>query len=553
MKSNPRALAVLALIGGLFLFAFHEATIQAQGQTRPNAAPGATGSEGERKGEAAPQAKLAPGSMTAGQMATRYFDSIKNDPPLLMAFLKGMPKGADLHNHMSGAVFAEDYIKIAIANQLCVNPRDNALAPPPCAAGQRIDQAIATSSATYDKLIDAWSMRNWQLAGESGHDHFFSTFGKFGAAIGDNTFGQMLASVLSQAARDRVSYVELMVTPNSGGIRKVAQGRWNDDFGVMSKAMMDAGLGAEVKAGLDLAKQVIADARNRLGCGTPQASAGCSVDMHFLFQGQRGSPRDVAFGLFLAGFEMAMHPENRDPQTGAAVVVGVNLVQPEDSPVALQDFHLQMSMLDYLHRKYPAVHIALHAGELAPGLVSPSDLGFHIRESVERGHAERIGHGVDVMSEDRPHELLAELASGGVAIEICLSSNDLILGVRGRQHPLSAYIKYGVPVLLATDDEGVARSSMTQEYVKAVEDQGLDYQQLKTMALTSLQYSFADGKSLWKDARRFVPVDECPEPGAKTPSKECANFLKLNKKAEMQWQLERDLGEFESKVARETM
>ena len=51
---------------------------------------------------------------------------------MLLAFLKGMPKGADLHNHMSGAVFAEDYIKIAVANHLCVNPRDNSLAPPPC-------------------------------------------------------------------------------------------------------------------------------------------------------------------------------------------------------------------------------------------------------------------------------------------------------------------------------------------------------------------------------------------------------------------------------------
>src|SRR5215831_12559468 len=553
MKGNPKALAIWALIGTLFLFVYEVATVPALGQTRPNAGPEVAGPEAKAKRAGAPQANAAPGSLTPGQVAARYFDSIKNDPPLLMAFLKGMPKGADLHNHLSGAVFAEDYVKIAVANQLCVNPKDNALTPPPCASGQRIDQAMAVSSAAYDKLIDAWSMRNWQLSGESGHDHFFSTFGKFGAAIGDNTFGQMLASVLSQAARDRVSYAELMVTPNSGGIKKVAQGRWNDDFGVMSKSMMDAGLGAEVKAGLDLAKEVIADARKRMGCGTPQSSDGCSVDVHLIFQGQRSSPRDVAFGLFRAGVEMSMHPENRDPQTGGPVVVGVNLVQPEDSPVALQDFHLQMSILDYLHKKYPAVHIALHAGELAPGLVSPADLGFHIRESVERGHAERIGHGVDVMSEDRPHELLAELANDGTAIEICLSSNDLILGVRGRQHPLSAYIKYGVPVLLATDDEGVARSSMTQEYMKAVEDQGLDYQQLKTMARTSLQYSFADGKSLWKDARRFVPVDECPEPGAKTPSKECTIFLKSNRKAAVQWQLERDFAEFESKVARETM
>ena len=75
---------------------------------------------------------------------------------------------------------------------------------------------------------------------------------------------------------------------------------------------------------------------------------------------------------------------------------------PEDWYVPMHDFELHMKMLDYLHGVYPKVHISLHAGELAMGLVPPEGLRFHIRESVERGHAERIGHGVDVMNEDHP-------------------------------------------------------------------------------------------------------------------------------------------------------
>jgi hypothetical protein len=208
-----------------------------------------------------------------------------------------------------------------------------------------------------------------------------------------------------------------------------------------------------------------------------------------------------------------------------------------------------MSMLDYLHKRYPAVHIALHAGELAPGLVPPADLRFHVRESVERGHAERIGHGVDVMSEDKPFELLEHLASRGVAIEICLSSNDLILGVRGPRHPLSAFIKYGVPVMLATDDEGVARSSMTNEYMKAAQEQGLGYTELKAMARTSLQHCFVDGQSLWQDAKHFVRVEQCGHSNPHSVSQECIDFLRLNRKADMQWRLEQDFDDFESSVA----
>jgi adenosine deaminase len=80
-----------------------------------------------------------------------------------------------------------------------------------------------------------------------------------------------------------------------------------------------------------------------------------------------------------------------------------------------------MAMLDYLHGIYPKVHISLHAGELAMGLVPPEDLTFHIRASVEQGHAERIGHGVDVMNEKDPIRLLKEMADRNVLVEICLT------------------------------------------------------------------------------------------------------------------------------------
>jgi len=77
-------------------------------------------------------------------------------------------------------------------------------------------------------------------------------------------------------------------------------------------------------------------------------------------------------------------------------------------------------------------------------------------------------------------------------VEIALTSNDTILGVRGARHPLRTYLQYGVPVALVTDDAGVARSSMTLEFRKAVEEQGLDYETLKTMVRNSLAFSFAE-------------------------------------------------------------
>src|SRR5258708_29788422 len=98
--------------------------------------------------------------------------------------------------------------------------------------------------------------------------------------------------------------------------------------------------------------------------------------------------------------------------------LGLNFGRLEPASLPVHDFNLHMRMLDFLHSLYPKVHITLHAGELTQNLVPPEEL-FHVRASIERGHAERIGHGVDVMQESDPIELLKQMASRGVLVEIC--------------------------------------------------------------------------------------------------------------------------------------
>jgi adenosine deaminase len=248
---------------------------------------------------------------------------------------------------------------------------------------------------------------------------------------------------------------------------------------------MDGGkFSAAVKAeALDRLTKAEARRRDLLKCGTPAEDAGCGVTVRYIAQVGRGGALAQVFALMLAGFELA---------SAATPVVSLNLVQAEDDPNALGNFRLHMSMLDFLHARYPTVPITLHAGELTEGLVTPDALRFHIRESVLNGHAARIGHGVDIFNEDDPFALLRDMAAKKVLVEIALSSNDQILGVKGKRHPLRMYLQHGVPVTLVTDDMGVARSSHTQEYLKAVEEQDLDYPTLKRMVRNSIEYAFAD-------------------------------------------------------------
>jgi adenosine deaminase len=486
------------------------------------------------------------GAQTTEQKTARYLDSVRKQPSLLLAFLHDMPKGGDLHNHLDGAIYAEDLIDFAVSSNFCVDRTTSTLIAPPCDSCEKYTAKPAIRCAygdhiLYSQIIDAWSMRNWRPGDESGHDHFFATFDKFIPASNGHV-GEAVASVINRAAREHVQYIEFMHTADGMAAAQLGMKLgWEDDFGKMRDKLLANGLKEIAVATSKTLSEDAARARSELKCDTPEAGPGCNITVRYLYQVLRGLPHEAVFAQILLGFVLA----SSDPH-----FVGFNLVMPEDWYVPTHDFNEHMAMIDYLHNLYPKVHITLHAGELAMGLVRPEDLSFHIRASVERGHAERIGHGVSVMREKNPIGLMKEMAQRNVLVEINLTSNDLILGVSGEDHPLPIYMKYGVPVALSTDDEGVSRSDMTHEYLQAVEGFNLPYEEMKRMTRQSLEHSFLPGESLWATTKgSFRSVTACAGDAAGTekPSSACGKFLAASERAREQWKLETEFTAFEKK------
>jgi adenosine deaminase len=448
----------------------------------------------------------------ANEAATaRKLAAIRNQPLALEAFLREMPKGGDLHNHLSGAIYAETYLRWAVDDKLCVIVATFTIAPAPCdaGAGRPPASAVMDDARLYNQAIDAMSMRNWP-PGLNGHDHFFQAFERFGAVSAAH-FGDMVAELSARAAAEHVSYLELMVTPDGGVASRLGRRTgWTPDFAQMRGKLLSSGWSevlAQTKQRLDAV-----DARRNevLKCGTAAADAGCLVIVRYISQVLRATPPEEVFAQILAGFEIA----NVEPR-----VVGINLVQPEDAPIAVRDFTLHMNIIDYLHGLYPRVHVSLHAGEIVDGLVPPDVLRFHIRDSIRKGHADRIGHGAAAMSEDDPYGLMRELAAKKILVEINLTSNDMILGVRGDREPLRTFLQYGVPVAISTDDYGVARSSHTLEWLKAVQEHNLDYPTMKRMVRNSIDYAFADAatkarltRDLESAFRQFEQQQAAPAP-----------------------------------------
>ena len=490
-----------------------------------------------------------------------YEQAVHQGPLAVQAFLADFPKGADLHFHLGAGVYAETLIRIAAEDRVCIDSAKAEFArdaqgktvKEPCTSPLVSAAELNGSSLTpreqdlYDRIVDAFSMRNYVATpGYSGHDQFFSTFDRFGG-LDKNHTGQWLDEITRRSDAENNQYLELMHTPAFGHAARIAHEiGWNPDFAQMRQALLDHGLRDEIATDREEIRRAIATRDDIQKCGTPQASSACRVQVRFIYQILRAFSPEQVFAQTLLGFETVEQAIDQ----GADDWVGVNFVQPEDYMVSMRDYTLHMKMVEYLHGLYPKVHITLHAGELAPGMVPPEGLRFHVRQAVEIGHAERIGHGVDVMYEDDAPGLIKEMARKHVMVEVNLSSNEGILGITGDRHPFQYYRAAHVPVALSTDDEAVSRIDLQHEYVRAANDYHLSYADLKQLARTGMEHNFLPGSSLWMSPDKFTaPAAACKGqiPGSAKPKTACKSFLDANEKAAAQWELERRFREFEAK------
>lgn len=460
-------------------------------------------------------------------------ESLRDDPLMLRRFLEQMPKGGDLHQHLSGAVYAETFLRLAAADAMCIDTQRLALVACEAESKTQVPASQAMrESALYTKMLDAMSMRQFRAIDESGHDHFFSTFGRFGN-VARNHVPEMLVDVVGRFARENVDYIETMYSQDLNAGRDLGRTlEPGSSFEDMRNALKQRGIDDVVKNTRAMLDEAEAKMRTQLGCATSNPQPGCESTLRYLYETHRAFPREQLFAELVTGFELA---------TADSRVVGVNTVQPEDSYGSMSSFDELMKMVTFLRPLYPNVRISFHAGELAGGLVPPEGMQHHVRDTVMIAKAERIGHGVDIARETDALALMRMMGSKPVAVEICLTSNDVILGVKGKHHPMRLYMKHGVPIVLATDDPGVSRGDMTTEYQRAVEDQGANYRELKRFARNSIEYSFLEGASLWsgRDYKSFRA--ECEDEA----SSRCKTFLDGSAKARVQMRLERDLRKFE--------
>ncbi|QCE34349.1 adenosine deaminase [Acetobacteraceae bacterium] len=488
-------------------------------------------------------------SLSDDESLNTILESVKNNPKDLEAFLKSFPKGADLHNHLTGAIYAENFLRWASEDGNCISESKSEILPEACAVPPQKDQILAKkllkNKEKTEKMIDVMSMRNfvYHPGGETGHDHFFAAFHRFDG-LKPARMGDMLAEARARAVADHVQYAEFMVAPTV--VEAIAAGKKLPASDKTDDARLEdwrQALSPELPKLVAQAEREINDAEKRsddlLGCKGVNPQPACSVKVRYLYQALRTYTPSEVFAELSLGYALSAQDRR---------VVGVDFAEPEDNKVAVQDYDQHMQMFAFFNKAYPSVHLSLHAGELNHDLVPETALKDHIRKAVEVAGATRIGHGVDIAGEENSQQLLKEMSDKGILVEINLTSNDEILGIKGKAHPLALYERSRVPVALSTDDEGVSRGNLTQEYMRAVTDQNQNYGDLKALSRAGLEHAFLSGNSLW--AKNGEPVKSCKSSVQKAVlSRRCKNFLDKNEKASVQWQLEEKFKAFEYKAS----
>jgi adenosine deaminase CECR1 len=423
--------------------------------------------------------------------ASTNFAKIRRDKTQLRAFLQKMPKGAELHTHLSGSITPKRLLELAAQSKqyryFVRIPKGN-FAPDDANAYKFV--ALPANSAVPEdanatlvpvaKLLKPQTeierrqyvvYRSAQMIAENEpnpNNVFFNAVFARGDAVTGNPeiIRQMLADKVKEASQHHLNYIEFMLSP-------------------FPNTPVGASKSEEYKViNITSAREHLSKLIDAVQTANQKLPENERVEVRFMLSFRRTSSR--LFTQLPIAFELAA----ANDAVGNAIA-GINLVGNEYSedvqigqeiaaPSAVDDYILT------LRRIYPAVHLSIHAGER-------TKWDWHIRDSILLG-AERIGHAVNL--EASPQLNAPEVGlmrRRGILIEACPISNNLLLKIPLAKHPFLKWLRMGIPVSLNTDDAGIFGSDITEEFARAVEAHpDISWDELKQLALNSLEHAFVE-------------------------------------------------------------
>lgn len=412
-------------------------------------------------------------SLHSNALQDDWFETFKANATdrQLYHFLYALPKGGDLHNHLTGSNFVNWWYELATDETKNGGYRYYTRT----AINNCVDYAKTTAQnssyflmfrnlqqSSYDtldkcqqseytplknvtgKTLAAWKNSLRLNYGEEGRNEFFYSHWQRLNDLGANPYinSEMLYRNMKAFAAEGLMYLETME-----GTRFYKK-----------------------KDGSLFTADEVADIYRARLRQTDAVATGVKVGMqYYLLRFIDNAEQDLEWIYRFVD-------KNRD------LFVGLNMVGAEDID---KGYPLRfLETLRTLRRQIPTLPLSIHAGEQD----KPSR---NVRDTLLLG-ASRIGHGINLISD--PDTMLLMRNSNNL-IEINLISN-LMLGYVNdyQQHPFPEYLRFGIPVTLTTDDRGMWDSNMTDEYFVAVKEFNLSWQEIRLLLTNSINHAFIEPK-----------------------------------------------------------
>jgi adenosine deaminase CECR1 len=410
------------------------------------------------------QAALPPATADTAAWFERFKETATDEE--LYRFLYAMPKGGDLHNHLSGSIRPEWFLDLALAQAQrgyryytrvridnCRAYGGNAFGMDPylllftniqesryrqlddCERGEYQPLDALTPEQRAGWLNSLRLDKPWE-----GRDEFFQTHWQ---RMGDLYLNPYLAADalvlnMQRFGAEGLRYLESMI-------------------GVLG-FIDPTGAVIDPDAVADIYRQRLREADAR--------ATGVTVRLQAAILRFAPNAEEALRALY------ALVYRNRD------LFVAVNMVGREDND---KGYPLRfLDTLRELRRQYHSVRLSIHAGEV-------DEPNSHVRDTLLLG-ADRIGHGVNLITDA---DTLRLMRHGPYLVEINLVSNLLLEYVADySQHPFPEYLRTGIPVALSTDDRGMWDSNLTDEFFVAVREFNLSWEELELLSMNSLSHAF---------------------------------------------------------------
>lgn len=426
-----------------------------------------------------------------------WFEAFKREATdeELYRFLYAMPKGGDLHNHLSGSILSEWFYDLALAQEsrgyrYYTRVKINNCRP--------YGGNAFTESPYLMLFVNVQESRYREL-----DDCEKSEYLPLDALEGDQKAAWLDSLRLDKRHEGRDEFFQthwqrmgdLYLNPYLAADALVLNMQKFGEEGLMYLESMIGVLGFMEADGSALTPDAVADIyRQRLR--DPDAIAtGVEVRLQ------------VAILRFLPGAEKTLRFLYAFVARNNDLFVAVNMVGREDND---KGYPLRfLSTLRDLRRTHHGVRLSIHAGEV-------DEPNFHVRDTLLLGAA-RIGHGVNLITDPDTMRLMRH---GPYLVEINLVSNLLLEYVSDySQHPFPEYLRTGIPVALSTDDRGMWDSNLTDEFFVAVKEFNLSWPELMTLSRNSLLHAFApDSVKADMLARYAIRVDDLARKVATRPA-----------------------------------